>query len=275
MNDRVCVSAVSSYSWSLEQDLAFWAAAGVGRVELSVRKMEAAGMERALELVRRAGLRIDSIIEAGQFVLGDPTTWSAQRERLGRAVDLAAATGAHCVVLLFGAPGRLTWEDAAGALVEAFGPVPVLARDAGVVLALENTSALRVDLSFVHTLGDALDLARSLDVGVCMEVQSCWAERGLAATVTDAVSAGRLALVQVSDAIVGSLTTPDRAVPGDGDVPLSRILRDVLGAGYTGVFDLELIGPRIEAEGYGGAITRSLAVLGRLLDELAAPGNAG
>ncbi|MGH7822959.1 MAG: TIM barrel protein, partial [Candidatus Binatia bacterium] len=124
------------------------------------------------------------------------------------------------------------------------------------------------DLSFVHTLRDALDLAVMLDVGVCMEIQSCWAERGLAATVAKAVAAGRLALVQVSDTVVGSVTTPDRAVPGDGDVPLARILGDVFRAGYAGVFDLELVGPRIEAEGYASAIRRSVGVLGRLLDAL-------
>jgi sugar phosphate isomerase/epimerase len=255
----------------LEEDLEFWASAGIGRVELSLRKVEAAGTERAVALVRGAGLRVDSVIEAGHFLLADPATWPAERDRLGRAVELAAATGARSVVLLPGAPGRLEWEDAAGALAEALGPVAAAARAAGVALALENTSSLRIDLSFVHTLRDALDLAGRLDIGLCMEIQSCWAERGLAATVADAVSAGRLVLVQVSDAVAGSLTTPDRVVPGDGDVPLARVLGDVLRAGYEGSFDLELVGPRIEAEGYAAAISRGLAFLGRLLDELAAP----
>ena len=38
-------------------------------------------------------------------------------------------------------------------------------------------------------------------------------------------------------------------MPGDGDIPFDRILGPLLAAGYTGAFDLELIGPRIEAEG--------------------------
>ena len=81
-----------------------------------------------------------------------------------------------------------------------------------------------------------------------MEINACWAERGLAAT--DRGRRRPLALVQVSDFAVGTLSTPNRLVPGDGDIPLARILGQVLGAGYRGCFDLELIGPAIDAEGY-------------------------
>ena len=67
---------------------------------------------------------------------------------------------------------------------------------------------------------------------------------------------GAFAFVQVSDAVAGSVTTPDRAVPGDGDIPLESLLGRILEAGYQGAFDLEVIGPRIEQEGYASAIGR-------------------
>jgi sugar phosphate isomerase/epimerase len=71
--------------------------------------------------------------------------------------------------------------------------------------------------------------------------------------------------VQVSDYAVGTLSTPNRLVPGDGDIPLARIIGHVLDAGYEGVFDLELVGPRIEDEGYRSAISRSCDYLSQLL----------
>ena len=77
--------------------------------------------------------------------------------------------------------------------------------------------------------------------------------------------------VQVSDYAIGTLSTPDRLVPGDGDIPIERILGDVLDAGYTGMFDIELIGPRIEDEGYASAIGRSVDWLGAALTRLGAP----
>jgi sugar phosphate isomerase/epimerase len=96
-----------------------------------------------------------------------------------------------------------------------------------------------------------------------MEINACWAERDLAATVRAGVDT--LRLVQVSDFAVGTLSTPNRLVPGDGDIPLARIVGDVLAAGYAGCFDLELIGPAIDAEGYDTAIPRAVAATDALL----------
>ena len=163
-----------------------------------------------------------------------------------------------------GPAGRLDWDDALGQLDAAIGPVRAQAADAGVRLALEHTGALRLDLSFVTTLRDAVDAARLLGIGVCVEVNSCFAERGLADTLRGARDV--LACVQLSDFVIGSHCTPDRAVPGDGDIPLDAILGWLASAGYDGALELELVGPRIEAEGYERAITRSL----RHLDGLCA-----
>ncbi|MER3452759.1 MAG: hypothetical protein C4344_03560, partial [Acidimicrobiia bacterium] len=71
--------------------------------------------------------------------------------------------------------------------------------------------------------------------------------------------------VQLSDYVVGTLRTPDRAVPGDGHIPLGRIVGWLEAAGYRGVYDLELMGPRIEAEGYDRAIPRAVERAGSIL----------
>ena len=99
-----------------------------------------------------------------------------------------------------------------------------------------------------------------------MEINACWAERGLGDTIADGVD--RIRLVQVSDFAIGTLSTPNRLVPGDGDIPLARILGQVVDAGYDGCFDLELIGPAIESEGYESAVPRSVTRLGELLASL-------
>jgi sugar phosphate isomerase/epimerase len=119
-------------------------------------------------------------------------------------------------------------------------------------------------VGFVHTLRDAIDLAWRIGTGVCMEVNACWAERNLAGTIAAGIEA--IELVQISDYAIGTRTTPERLVPGDGDIPLSRIVESVLDAGYSGVFDIEVIGPRIEDEGYESAIRRSIAYVEALLE---------
>jgi sugar phosphate isomerase/epimerase len=188
--------------------------------------------------------------------------------RLADGIALAQRLGSPMVVLTTGPAGSLTWEDAADSFAATMAPHVEAAAGAGVTLVLEHTNSLRADVGFVHTLRDAVDLARRIGLGVCLEVNACWGERDLAGTIRDGQDV--LRLVQVSDYAVGTTSTPDRLVPGDGDIPLDRILGDVLAAGYQGLFELELVGPRIDAEGYASAITRSLEHLGALLTDLGA-----
>jgi sugar phosphate isomerase/epimerase len=80
----------------------------------------------------------------------------------------------------------------------------------------------------------------------------------------------RVGLVQVSDYVLGDRTYPCRAVPGDGAIPLERLIGDLLDAGYAGVFDIELVGPRIAAEGPRVACTRAGEYVSEILLNLGA-----
>ena len=75
MHPRLCVSAVSSYGWTLDQDLTFWEDAGIDRVGLSLRKVDDAGFDRAVARVRDAGLTEKSgttVTEADTATHGPP-----------------------------------------------------------------------------------------------------------------------------------------------------------------------------------------------------------
>jgi sugar phosphate isomerase/epimerase len=271
MHRRACLSAISTYRLSLTEDLEFWSTHSIDRVGVSVAKLEAHGWEDGIARVEREvarGLRIVNLIGLGPFQLARPQQWELQRDRLMRSVEAAATFGADYLVFTTGPSTPLSWDEAADALEAALTPVLDGARLRGVTFAIEHTNSLRVDVGFVHTLRDVFDLARRLGTGVCMEINACWAERDLAATVAAGVD--RLALVQVSDFRVGTLCTPQRLVPGDGDIPLRRILGDVLAAGYAGSFDLEVIGPEIDAEGYDVAVPRAVLALDDLLSDLGA-----
>lgn len=263
MHPRVSLSAISTFGWSLDEDLAFYAAHGIDQVGISVAKLERHGWDDGARRVEDAGLRVTNLIGLGPFHLAEPTQWPRQQERLVRALDVASRIRAECLVFTTGPAGPLPWEEAADALETAMAPVLRESRARDVPFAIEHTNSLRVDVGFVHTLADAIDLARRLRTGVCMEINACWAERGLAATIAAGIDVIRL--VQVSDFAVGTLSTPNRLVPGDGDIPLARIVGDVLAAGYPGCFDLELVGPAIDAEGYDSAVPRAIAATTDLL----------
>jgi sugar phosphate isomerase/epimerase len=263
---RSCVSAISTFRLSLPEDLAFWDAHGIRNVGVSVAKLESFGWGEGTKLVADAvegGLAVADLVGLAPFHLADPAGWERKRARLVNTIHAAVAVGAPLIVFTTGPFAPLPWDEAADALTEALAPVLHEARGAGVEFAIEHTNSLRVDVGFVHTLRDALDLAERLGTSVCMEVNACWAERRLAATIRAGVD--RIALVQVSDFKVGTVASSQRLVPGDGDIPLARVIGDLVGAGYSGMFELELIGDAIVAEGYDAAVPRAIRALDTLL----------
>jgi sugar phosphate isomerase/epimerase len=243
VHPRVCVSAISTWNQSLADDVMLYNELGVHTIGAAMRKI---GTAADVELLLSSGLEIANVIGVGH-------------SGLSRALELANRLGAPAIVFTTGPAGALEWDDAAAEFAAVLAPqLP-----APLKLCLEHTNSLRHDVSFVHTLRDAIDLARRLDIHVCMEINACWAERDLARTIADGID--RIGIVQVSDFSIGTLSTPNRLVPGDGDIPLRRIIEQVLDAGYEGVFDLEIVGPKIEEEGYRSAIARSCTYLSALL----------
>jgi sugar phosphate isomerase/epimerase len=271
VHERAAVSAISTYRLSLTDDLLFWDAHDIHTVGVSVGKIDAHGWDAGVAAVRTAvdrGLRVADLIGLNPFTLADPERWPREQERVTRALAAASDLRAGTVVFTTGPFVPLTWEEAADALAQAYAPMHDVAQHSGVTVAFEHTNSLRTDVGFVHSLRDAIDVARRLDAAVCMEVNACWAERGLSDTIRDGLD--RIALVQVSDYTVGTIASSQRLVPGDGDIPLRRILGDLIDAGYTGRFELELIGDAIVAEGYDRAVPRAVAALDALLLELGA-----
>jgi sugar phosphate isomerase/epimerase len=188
--------------------------------------------------------------------------------QLIRAIDLTATIGGEQIYLISGGRGGLGWEEAAERFAELIAPCVAHARANGVRLMVENASAMMSDMHMAHTLDDARRLAEKAGIGVCIELHACWTEGDLAAKFARALPfAG---LVQVSDYVLGDRCSPCRAVPGDGAMPLERMIGQLLEGGYAGVFDLELVGPRIDAEGCYSAGRRAAEYLSDLLTRLGA-----
>lgn len=188
------------------------------------------------------------------------------REALARLIDIAAELGARSIYLLTGGHGGLSWGDAANCFSEAIAPCVEQANAAGINLAIENASSLYADIHIAHSLADTITLAEMANVGVCIDLFFCWAEANLPALFERAMP--RCQLIQLSDYVYGDRALPARAVPGDGAIPLESIVRSLLDAGYKGVFDLELLGPRIDAEGRHVAVARAANYVGALLTRL-------
>lgn len=230
--------------------------------------MQPGGVEEAQRAIAAGGPRaavINHPVAMGSSLdrVGDEET-----EKLRQAIDVAATLGAPVIYLVSGGRGSLLWEAAAARFAELVVPCLPLARAKGVQLTVESASPLNADMHIAHTLDDTIRLAEIAGIGVCIELNACWYEADLKAKFQRAMPL--TGLVQVSDYVLGDRFTPNRAVPGDGVVPLEWLLGTILELGYTGVFDLELVGPRIEQEGARAASKRAAENLSKLLTKLGA-----
>jgi sugar phosphate isomerase/epimerase len=230
---------------------------------LFVDKLVATGPERAVDMVRSTGIEVSQLCCPG-IPLSRPELVPDEQARLLDVLDMTVELGAACLGTTTGTALGLDWDQAADALGRALAPVAEAAAEKGVVVAIEQTLPVRAEIGFVHSLRDSADLAARFGLGVIMETNYCFNERGLAETVRSV--GDRITRVQVSDLVPPSTVIPDRAVPGDGVIPLTAVVTLMLDAGYSGPFELEMLGPRIEHEGYADACRRGVAALSDILD---------
>ncbi len=259
---RISVSQVSSIGWSFEQDLAHYASLGVETVALLRTKVADVGFVGAGRALKASGLSVSGFGTCGFFSLHEPQRWPAEIDEASRLVAEAGALGASTVTLVTGSGRGRPYPESQAAFLSILERLLPAAERAGVILVLEHTGPLRVDLCFVHTLHDALDLAETVSspqLKICCELNNAWSERFL---YEDVAERSRLiGLVQVSDFAEGTLATPERVPLGDGIIPLERILAAFEASDYDGYYEIEQLGPEIERLGYEESLRRSLAFL--------------
>ena len=269
MHERLSVHAVCFPGATLSELAVCWRELGARRVTLVSNNLLDEGLEAAQDALRTSHCSVESITHAfmpGRHLELREESWREARDTLSHLIRDAKSLGARSIYMLTGGHGSLAWEDAAQAFRAAIEPCVAQAKAAGIPLMIENSAALYAEVHIAHSLRDAVTLAELADTGVCIDLFACWTEAGLRESIQRAMP--RCHLVQLCDYIYGDRSLPARAVPGDGAIPVERILRWMLEAGYAGTFDIELVGPRINAEGNVAAVRRAAENLGHILRSL-------
>ncbi len=265
MHPRLSVDAMCTFKWSFEQDFALWTDCSLRHAGLLSSKF---GVDPAAKLARlnAAGITASTIIGGG-FDLADPASWAATQAQHKALLDLAADAGGHSIYFT---PGRTTnapWRDVAKLFAEAVAPTVAHAKARGVLAAIEPS--LRTSVSFVNTLRDAIDIAEMTGIGLIADFGNMWMERDFREVIARAMP--HIALMQIGDVVIGSPGRPPpggRCHIGEGELPLHRMMTDVLDAGYAGVFDLEVVAANFDTDCDETALRRGVARAAALLTEL-------
>ena len=248
MHPRLSVNTICSMNQSFEEDLALWAELGIDNVGLISPKLEAVGWDNGRQAVLDAGLTVssmscyrDGIAASMEFAASVGTAGALHRRRQRRLDPLgggrrevlrgagaargAGARSSVCVLV-----GRADQSAAHRRELRALRPRRHRSRPHG-------RHGRHGRLLFVPgTSGDSTSSSAST---------STWWRWSRSATTSSAPSTCRTA-----------------APSATGTSRWSGSWDRSLEAGYEGPFDLEILGPRIEEEGYRGP-DRSGASSGR------------
>lgn len=265
---RIAISEITTAEWSLEEDIEHYGATegvegiGIWRDKIAAFDGNAAD---AATLVDEADLDVCSLIFAGGFT--GPEEFEAQIEDAKSAIEDAVTLDAPVLMVLAGPRLGISVEEGDRLVRDALERLAPTAREAGVELALEPLHPVDATrFSTVVTMDQALDLVDGIDgAAILYDTWNTWWDPQVEAAIDRA--GDDIAAVHVADWLHPNDDPRDRAVPGDGEAPLSDLLSSVADAGYEGWFEVELFTEQYMPEEYPDLLERCVAGTREVLPE--------
>lgn len=272
---RVSINEMTTYHWSLLEDVAGYRAAGVLDIGVWRRKLSDFGEERGVELLRDSELSVSSFWSAGGFTGSDGQTF---REAVDDALDalrLASQIRAGCLVVVSGARAGHTFNHARRLICDALRELGDAAARYGMAIALQPMHRRPVErwsmLNSLDAALDALNYCHHPHVGLVFDAFHLWHEPELCRRIPEVVP--QIKLASISDAhsaVPRSLAhgEEDRCIPGQGVLPLAEIIAALELGGYRGAYDVQLTGERCWRSDYGALLAECRTALVNIAPEV-------
>lgn len=264
---KLSMSEVTTYRWSLEEDVRRYVAAGYEAIGVWRQKLADYGEEEGVDLLAESGLRVTNLLWAGGFTGSDGRSQLEAIDDAAHAIRLAGAMNAGCLVVYPGGRNNHTFRHAERLLRTAIDDLLGLAEDAEVTLAIEPMHpACATEWTFLTDLESTIALVESYStphLKLVFDAYHFGHDRAVLANLREIVP--YTALVQLGDRRTAHGIDQDRCALGKGFVPLSEMMQCLLEAGYQGDFDIELAGQEIELSGYEHLLTTSKQAFDQLL----------
>ena len=243
--NRLCIHTITTKPLSLEQVAEAYPKAGAGGVTVWRDALEGRDIPAAGRMLREAGLDIVSLCRGGFFPHKEAAARKLAIDDNLRAIDEAAALGAPLVVLVCGAAPGQPQETSREQIAEGIAAIEPYAKAANVKLAIEPLHPMYADTrSAVNTLAQANDLALRIAspfVGVAVDVYHLWWDPSLQQEIQRCGNEGKLFAFHNCDWRVPTRDfLLDRALMGEGCIPVKQIRQWVEAAGFEGYNEVEI-----------------------------------
>lgn len=253
------INELTTYRWSFEEDVAHYRQAGFSAIGVWRQKIAEYGEEKGIELLAESGLAVTSLLWCGGFTGSEGRSFRECIDDACEAVELAAEMRAGCLVVYSGGRGGHTHNHARRLLRDALKELLPQAREQGVTLAVEPMHPDAAgDCTFLTDVAETIALIGALGESNLKIVFDTY-HAGFSADWEKklAAAAPHLALVHVGDGKPPADGEQARTRLGEGVVPLREMLTALKGCGYTGPYEIELIGADQQSSGYPDLLTHS------------------
>ena len=253
------VSEFTTRPWSFEEDVERYAALGVPAIEVCEQKLDAHRYGDQLAAIAGHNMSISGVQPLvrtffASRMQSDPVSVQDRAASFRRSIERLArfAPGAPFICNT-GAHPRGDMGEAIAVVVKELKALAPIAAEHGVRIALEplNPTSVNVE-SAIWTVAQALDIIEATgrdEIGLCLDYWNIWQNADIEADIRRA--GDRIFTVQASD-----WRTPrsfaDRVVPGDGSIPLGRLLKATQAAGYRGACTVEIFSLDVSDSLYEG-----------------------
>ena len=249
---RLSMNELTTYRWSLPDDVDAYLAAGYDAIGVWRQKIEDFGEEAAIDLLSQSGLAVSNLLWCGGFTGSDGRSYQESVDDALAAIRLAAALNAGCLVVYSGGRNGHTLRHARRLFSMALDELLPLAEAADVTLAIETMHpACAADWTYLTQLDEALQLVdetNSPSLKVVVDTyHSCEA---IAKHPRLDSLIPHIAVVQLGDRHCPPDINHDRCRLGEGTLQIREAVQALMEAGYQGDFDIELLGEDIETRCY-------------------------
>jgi len=241
--DRLCIHTMTTKPLDLAAACAAYREIGAGGITVWRHHLEGRSLAESRRILDDSGLSVVSLCRGGFFPAHGAEDRYAARKENRQIIEEAAAIGAPLVVLVCGAVPGIPLSEARQHILDGIADVEPDAKSAGVKLAIEPLHPMYADCrSAVNTLEQANNMLVALNspyVGIALDVYHVWWDPNLRGEIGRA--AGNILAFHVCD-----WRTPtrdllnDRAIMGEGCIPIRQIRGWVEQSGFKGFIEAEI-----------------------------------
>ncbi len=250
---QLCIHTITTKPWSIDTAVNHFSKAGVKGITVWRDALEGRNIKQTRALIKNAGLSIVSLCRGGFFPAKDVAKRKVAIVDNKKAIEEAAQLGAPMIVLVCGADPTQSLEDSRKQIRDGIAAILPEAKAAGVKLAIEPLHPMYADTrSAINTLAQANDMAVELNspfVGVAVDVYHLWWDPALEQEIKRCGTNNHLFAFHICDWNVPTTDfLLDRAIMGEGCIPVRKIRSWVEATGFNGFNEVEIFSTKFWKE---------------------------